>query len=831
MNPIYRYFLFLNENEAGKVPAFPNYKDDVSVDLEMESNQKFYRKKLNGKISFIRNDFNYIIAQNFDTDYKFEIEISFDFGLTWNREYLGKFNITDCEIDYDDLILSVQIDNIDDYTDVLNGLEKEYNLIQLLPEIEQLTISKRPLIQVYIPGQNIVSCFLSGETWEQDCETVTNKADLVNDYKFALSNMLKEMNLTSNGGLAVDGLYTGRMSLSGSNFTGTLISNTNLLFRIEISVAYAGVWFGLVEVDIIRNSDNLLVYRYTDGLSSGESFDNEDFTMTPRNGSPGDVTNEMATYNIYSRYLLDKTTIGGLTTYPLPTNDIVPYNRNYSRVIGYAFDVSYLSINYSLSPTEWGRNDIGQYYLPPYSIFGDKFYPIARSSWRYSSIWFKFDSLDFLVERDARKEYVMRDTFPIYTVISSLLAQFAPDITHDKSPEYSEFLYSETNPITGIKFFLMMTQKTNVLFGNYQQPAQKAQITLKWVTNMLRDCFRCFWHIEDGKFRIEHVSWYQNGGSYSSGGVVGTDLTQLINVRNGKNWAFNTSKVTFDKVDMPERYEFTWMDDVTETFEGMPIEVLSKYVQKGKIEEIGVMGFNSDIDFMLLNPEDMNKDGFALFAAVNPTALVDDPIYFGLPTSGTGGQTTPKYKVNTLYNGKSAILNLNILTLAGNYQVLFYDISGAVIWSGSLITATGMQSVNVDIPLDAYEIGLSGSGVVDAILYSLIVPTAYALPFVLKQNNGVDFYSQNGLLAFEYLQPNFYVYDLPARDVLINGENIEVYGVERKKKQTLNFPVGSNIDPLELITTNIGNGQVDKISINLSSRMAKTTLKYDTEPE
>ena len=55
-------------------------------------------------------------------------------------------------------------------------------------------------------------------------------------------------------------------------------------------------------------------------------------------------------------------------------------------------------------------------------------------------------------------------------------------------------------------------------------------------------------------------------------------------------------------------------------------------------------------------------------------------------------------------------------------------------------------------------------------------------------------------------------------------------GLERKKKQTLNFPAGTtDPNPMQLVKTYIGNGQVDKLSVNLCCRNIKATLKYDTE--
>lgn len=75
-----------------------------------------------------------------------------DGGRTWSQYYQGKFMKTDCTfVDYDKKV-TVQPDVIDEYNDVLAGLEKEYNLITLAPTIQRITINKRPLIQIYVPA-------------------------------------------------------------------------------------------------------------------------------------------------------------------------------------------------------------------------------------------------------------------------------------------------------------------------------------------------------------------------------------------------------------------------------------------------------------------------------------------------------------------------------------------------------------------------------------------------------------------------------------------------------------------------------------------------------
>lgn len=734
MTPKYRFFLKIGE-DGTRQPVCPNYKDDLTLDYELETNQRFYRAKLSGKINFVRADYDIINNAPFDSEFFLYIVKNDDWGQTYKQYYKAKFMKTDCTFNDDDKLVTVQPETIDQYNDVLAGLEKEYNLIELAPQIEFLTIRKRPLIQIYSPGDSIVSCFLGGTNWEQDANATTDQKALIGTYHFALCNILKEIYITPNNGspAIISGLYTGRMVTGSSvdTFQGKLYPELNVNYYIYIAQKrVGGLPIGAVAVEIRKQSDDTAMFRYT--KTSTSPFDTLEFDLTAVEGSgaKGKMHASMKSYNIYARYLLDVEKIDNLNTYPLPSEDIVDNNRNYRRVIGYAIDVAFISNNFSDTPTEWGLADNGKYFAPPYSIYGQTFYPIARSTWRYASLWFGFYLMDWILEENARKAYTLRDAFTLSSCINVLLKEFAPGITHEATPEYSQFLYNTNNPISGQSFKLLISQKSNIINGEYKTPAQKAPITLQQIMTMLRDIYKCYWYIEDGKFKIEQVSWFRNGGSYGYNPIIDYDLTQLENVRNGKKITFATSEYSFDKVEMPERYQFEWMDDVTTPFEGLPIEITSKYVTAGKIEEINISNFTSDIDLMLLNPGAISSDGFALFAAVTPSG---------------GGQLE--------------------------------------------------------------------------------------LPFTKQTVDGIEYFLQNGYLAFINIQPTYWVYDMPARNFKINNSpDYAMGGLERKKKQTLNFPAGTtDPNPMQLVKTYIGNGQVDKLSVNLCSRNIKATLKYDTE--
>ena len=53
--------------------------------------------------------------------------------------------------------------------------------------------------------------------------------------------------------------------------------------------------------------------------------------------------------------------------------------------------------------------------------------------------------------------------------------------------------------------------------------------------------------------------------------------------------------------------------------------------------------------------------------------------------------------------------------------------------------------------------------------------------------------------------------------------------ITRNKVQQIKYPSPEDPDPLKLIKTFIGNGQINKLSINLSSRQNQIELIYDTE--
>lgn len=809
--------------------AYPIYKDDLAKEFEKESNQEFFRAKLSGKLTFESADYDFIVAQPFDFQFVLEIFISYNAGQTWTLYWRGTFWKTDCEFDNDAKTVVVQPTVWDRYNDVLAGMDKEYNLIELAPEIIPVNADKRPMIQVYVPGQSVIGCFLSGMWWEQEAEPESDETKLVNDFKFALN---KVMTVADVSGTTSPGLPTtfSKSFVGNERFNPTTMGSTEFVgteYKLIYNY-YGGSGGSQYSWTVVRISDNVSLWNYTVQNQFPPSLP-VNVTLTPVSGSgaTGNVTLYIHDIPVYSRFVLDTPTISGLSTYEIPAEDIVENNRNYHRVIGYYFpDTIYFSTRTTTTPNQWGLYQPGQYYQPPYLYWSPDLFPVARNAWGRVSIWFTFSAFDWIVEESGRQSFTIRHAYPISSVLAVLLAKIAPDISHAATTDYSQFLYG-TNLI-GITQTLLITPKSNIVSAGYDQPAQKAPITLKNVLDMLRDCFRCYWFIdEQNRFRVEHIEYFRRGGSYSSNPVVGIDLTAQKVTRNSKAWAFARDQFKFDKPAMAARYQFGWMDDVTQLFEGYPIDIISKYVNPDNIEQIDISKFTSDIDYILLNPGDVSKDGFVLLAGVQKTSW---------PTTQQNGYL----QSNGVYIGESSYKSISTekITCNPGDKFLYKGVGRSSAVSALFYyDETIVGNVKVNSPSAYAEITIpdNANGVIfssfveisGTVVFSLISENLW-LPYYNFVIDTQDHYLQNAYVAFCILQ-SYYAFDMPARIYSINGVQMTAQGIKRLKNQTLQFPAYNDPDLVQLVKTNLGNGMIEKLSVNLSSRKANATLKYDTE--
>ena len=636
----------------------PHYKE-IKKKYKKENNQLFFRESLEGKINLFGKD--YQIVKNAS------LEDALYFYIYRNDSILIKasFNKSDCVFNDTKKSVELKLSYSDKYSKILDKYDNTYDIIKLAPQISPIMLTKRCIIQIYVQGANVVSSYASGSYWETEVsERVDDENLLLNKYFFAKGPRYAEVNINNSpyritnsdiwnaeygtGSIVFRKVYNSGQRLSGigessvhlisndvqggtySDDHGTTIIGLYDIYTIEIWSGINGTGTKLYQSELLYAKD----VEFNNAIAIGA----DKYKMNALIELPMMtfyLSNFVTENQIWGRVICDVDSIpdgqgGYIQTYNIPYDDFAVQRQNYKRCIGLTgFDSQYSNIqifqngSFSEEPTSYGINDFGKYFIPPYTLYGQYFYPLSRNSWANTSMWVKLGYLDNVESfenmcRTYYKEYWLKDTYHIADVIKAILSKIDPSIKHEKTAEYSQFLYglsgATASALGGCAIYI--TQKTNVLKGNYDQAAQKAEITFKQIMEMLRDCFRCYWFIdEQNRFRIEHVSYFINGLSYDDPGIQ-IDLTSKKDKFNKKEILYSQQETSFDKSDLISRYEFKYMDDATKAMGGdLYIDVKNEYIQKDKKEEININSFSADIDYMLFKPEDFSSDGFALILA------------------------------------------------------------------------------------------------------------------------------------------------------------------------------------------------------------------------
>lgn len=607
--------------------AYPTYKDDLSFSIEKEGEQMFFRRKMSGNLTFIGADFSFIYSQTFETRFEMDMLISYDGGNTWKPYWKGLFYKTDCEFDLDNQNVKVSPNVLDEYTEILKNYEKEFDLVRMTPPVTQITYDRRLVLQIYVKGRDAISCFQRGSYWEQSATACDDHVTLNNDYGMARVKRVKVVVVTGSTIDEVNNMYYGDinntdMAVTESySFNGTDKEYDVTAYKFQMTKTQMQVQGAPYRYDfaIIRRSDNTVLYYYTVTKPNQEFYNPSVVTLS---GDLGDVSATIVVEDTYARYLSDQPRIGSTDGHKLSASDMT-YTLNYlysyaaspSDVAGFVYFYRW----FQETPTEWGK--LGNWYYHRY----DDYLPIVQSTWGELSIWFDPDFWVHLTqsfETAAARSVELQDCYKLSDALQIILSQFCPYL-HAETQAYSKYLYYNYSqgiyPRTPVRLYI--TPKSNILHSGYDRAAQQAPITLKMIMDAMRDMFRCYWFVEDGMLKIEHIKYFMNGRSYSSP-TEGRDLTEEIQPRVGKPWSFGTSKWKYDKAKMKSQYTFAWDDEVTRVFMGYPINVTSEYVEQGTKEEISVNKFTTDIDFMLANPSSCSDEGFALLGCMDNTTTV-----------------------------------------------------------------------------------------------------------------------------------------------------------------------------------------------------------------
>lgn len=793
--------------------ATPNYGDDLALSVEKEDDAQYFRRSIDGDLTFYGEDYALLDSSGIETD--FIVELS----MNGEPYCYGMFHKTDAEWNADDKTCKVQAEPYDEYTELLDNIDVEQDLVKLKPSISQAAICKRPILQMYMFGSGKVTNIVGGAYWESDAtETETDRTAFEQKYGLTPDIYFPAKIEGFDEYPEANGFYIGKINEVQENLFGGRTYNEN------------GYYIGLSQSD--AGTETLTIYTPS-GTQIGQvpMQDNEDTDKVYKYLNGYTITRYKFTY-LYSRLLLDNSiyanTDGTTSEATAIKSDDYAYSKNYGYYVPYSI-ISGLTVTQKATddPTEWGLNGDDKYLADPAN---PDWIPVCPSVWSNTAYWYDYSNADRTAESLNRNFYTLRHAYAIGDAIKALLAEVAPSVRHEATAEYSQFLYGDENPITGGSFSLLIAPKTNVTKGAYDQEARKGVITLESLLNMLRDTFQCYWHVENGKLKIEHISYYQNGGSYDSKKNVGADTTKMLNPRNGKTWAFATSKWSYDKPEMPERYVLAWQDETTENFAG-EAEMLSRYVERGQTEEKTMSDFSADIDYMLANPDSVGEDGFAAIAVSGFKPVAYNYSYWGYkidPSTGNPVADNDYFitRSQSLQSDKGfEVVQDFRYRLSHAYDGAWYDAAGNFLFGFSPTAAEQGGEAVLTAPAKARYYVASFKKSEQST--STFTPLNYSVVIGEIVNTGIM--AQNNIMAFPFLLQYFWRSSFPARRYRLNGIVQEADYITPLKSQETAFPSMADPSPYELVRTPLGEGNVESYTITLLSRMVNMKLLYETD--
>ena len=831
----------------------PRYSE-LSVEYSREDGEMAFGQKLSGTLKFIDTDYDWIMSQDRGVEILVRLNRS---GI----EFFGKFVITDCEIDEDNRKIEVELEADDAYSWLKAHLDDTFNLVGLAPRNEVIEYRRRGCWQYYRQGDKKLTAIMGGDYFEMDATQTASYADLTEKYYFNLMQAESAIMFVAPTDAEWRAQHADIVAADGKLFEGIspgyLYCKTLDGYRVKLTLGWggsgnrdgirlaviekrgsSGAWASLYVGGRLPAYDvaNAIAYSYAGtGGAHYESF----FYYGSKEGA--------YFTGMYCRIVHNNAAFS--PKYDLPTEDIVARTLNYNYVsVPSASMVGLVGTNeYSASPTEWGLapdnvNYYKKYVFPPSSGITAPLYPVGKTTWGEYSWWAYFNFSQSIFDYVYWDTVQLKDAYPLDAVLNVLVQAIFKDSGYTANfrahESFSEFFYgTNTGPVEAPPD-IYITPKTNVLTANYSQRAQKGDITIGQVFDMLRDVFRCYWFLEkvdedDYELRIENIYWFYNGGSYSGGNPY--DIRNAKDPRTGKKWEYGRAKFKFDISELYKRYEFGWQDESTDWFDGDAVTCLAKYVNESATNKVKIEAFTSDLDYMLLSPEDFGKDGFALLGAKQEYLHG-----YGYPVRQTlkGHKETAKFLLRYPVD-KDGLAQVHLRVAGGGklpaaIWMRCYDGAGSVLIYSPFIEKSDGRMVAI-IPEGtayvSYELAASEATTVTAEIYLTSWLDRVEIP-----SSADDVAPQNYRLAFHYIERAWYVADYPCRNIAFgDGESRKTYDVEssypvkKSMEQEVSLPWEETFDPYRGVLSTKGRALVNTYAINLLSLFQELTLRYGTD--
>lgn len=398
----------------------------------------------------------------------------------------------------------------------------------------------------------------------------------------------------------------------------------------------------------------------------------------------------------------------------------------------------------------------------------------------------------------------------------------------------SLFFTEVTNPVT-----LAANAYNNIYIGQISdfrgfkgEDSTTGKVSLQILLEWLRNTFNVYWDIMDnGDFRIEHYSYYDNGLAYSGDPTISYDLTSLF-----PTWLEGTNKITYEKQEMYGREKWAWLFAQSEDFIGKDI-IYESPVKKRRRKESNSMEYSlseltTDLPALINDPEEAPTEGYVFLSGgtqVDSGDLMSDWISVNYDSFSSLGHTVIAGIKNTVLNVQKARTNSNFTFEGG----LSYDIDLTVsVASGTApfiyFALTDGTPISTKVRLTAgvnhLRIKCNNGGTGRLYLETPINETTqfgisaidwhYHKAEIIKGTGkltGEELY--NADLSLANLHDKLFRHGRPIISGNMNGALETFFSAKRTKIQSgVQFPFcAGTISEYELVSTDVGDGRPIKV--------------------
>lgn len=809
---------------------------DMALSKQKESGQQFFTTSLTQPFKLIGKDARYVIESQFEHKFSLEI-IKIENGVS-SVYYKGLFFKSSCTIDELNNVVEATVTTDDDYRLVLANLDTEVDLVKIGTPTTPVILKSRPILQIYVKGSTKLTNIIDDLSWEQDVTSELDETIIRTRWGFSKNAEIGEAYVKGNNPL-VEGMYSGDVS-SGSMYD--FLTSTNQQYKITQRDVRPNpnVNTTRTRIVIINTTTNAIVYVATKDFTITDFAPLKNFSrdveLVPYNAttnSPNYTSSDkqivtLYSYIVFARVLASRKNISGSVGMAVSTDDIIDQNLNYRYVFSYRSAQIYHSTNTSMIVTKYGKNTIGSYYAPP-SINGVGFMPIDMTEWHKGSLWFAPNVNDYEFEREGRHSFTVNNAYKLTDVIQSLLKSFKSGVLFSESD--SKFLYNAQNVLGLEGDTLLLIPKSNVLHGETAKPAMKAPIKLNQIFEMLATCFKVYWDIEAGRLRIEHLDFYDRGGTYTGNKQIGVDLTVLNSCNKMSASAKANTKYSYEDLTMPSKIQFSWMDEASTLFKGSDILITSVYVVKDSTDTKSSAVFSSDVDYLIANPSSVSQDGFVVVRTEQEELVEFVNQRAGYIEDGTGvfianlawrtiDLPCCSGTVYTIRNAQGQVTNdVTVTAFNDKKEVL----TRLLPFRGVITTQSKAEYLSIswkvqDSPIEP-TIAISN--------VSSVKSDNLATYIAQLQYQSKTYTSQNIKMCYPYLHYAFNRYGSPAKSMNVNGIAYQALSVLKHKKNDVEFTQEGELDTNKLIKTLVGTGAFQKVSVNLLNRKINASVLYD----